>query len=151
MKKKRYDFSRGVYVVERPGKAVLTNEVELGLVSPARISRYMKWVETGDMFRHRAGEMIIPSCHGRGVVNKLTRWLDSDNAIVKRAAAWGLMHQPRTVRIHQTIGSTLITDPDSIVQFRLIQALARHGTSDETTLLKEYSKRPTPRSPEDIC
>lgn len=151
MGKKRYQFSRGVYVFERPGKAVLTNEVELGLVSPARISRYMKWVETGNMFRHRAGEMLIASCHGRGVVSKLTKWLESDNAVVKRAAAWGLMHQPQTERIHNIIATKLTTDPDSIVQYRLIQALARHGTVDEIALLKEYSKRPTPPSPSDLC
>ena len=74
--KQSYQYSRGIYIHERTDSAVLTNEVELGLVSPARIGRYMKWVAGGDILRHRAADMIIPSCRGRGVVKKLVNLED---------------------------------------------------------------------------
>ena len=136
---------------ERPGKAVFTNEVELGLVSPARIGKYMNWVASNDPVLLRAGDMIIPSCHGRGVVTKLARWLRSEKEIVRRSAALGLMHQPGTEKIGKDITNSLQNDPDAIVQFRMIQAMARHCTMEELPVLKEFSNRPTPAVPPDIC
>ena len=149
--KQCYQYSRGIYVHERPGQAVLTNEVELGLVSPARISKYMNWVATNDPVWLRAGDMIIPSCYGKGVVTKLVRWLRSGKETVRRSASQGLMHQPRTPKIHDVICTSLREDIDSLVQFRMIQAMARHGTREELPVLKEFSKRPTPAVPPDIC
>ncbi len=149
--KKSYDYSKGIYVHERPGAAVLTNEVQLGLVSPARIGKYMKWAASGDMLWHRAAEMIIPDCHGPGVIKKLIHWLDTGDEIIRRSAAIGLMHQPADRGLHTTIRKSLNEDPDSIVKYRLIQALARHGTPDEVPLLKEFFNMPVPPSPDDVC
>jgi hypothetical protein len=149
--KQCFQYSHGIYVHERPGQAVLTNEVELGLASPACIGKYMKWVESDDVIKLRAADIIIPSCHGRRVVAKLVRWLHSNNAMVRRSATLGLMNQPRTEPIHDEIGTLLLNEPDSIVQFRLVKALARHGTSGEITVLKEYSKRPIPGVPTNLC
>ena len=151
MKKHCYQYSRGIYVHERPGRAVLTNEVELGLVSPARVGKYLKWVESRDVFRLRAADMILPSCRGRGVVKKLVRRLRSKDVIVRRSVSLGLMHQPRTESIGGAVANSLRRDPDSLVQFRLIRALARHGSADEASLLIRISKCPTPAAPPDIC
>jgi len=149
--KQPYQYSKGIFVHERPGEAILTNEVELGLVSPARISKYINWVRSGDVFYQKAADMIIPSCKGPGVVKKLLKWLSNGEETVRRSASLGLMHQQKDDDVHEIAGKSLMNDPDSIVQFRLVQVLARHGTMKELSLLREFSQRPTPASPPGIC